>query len=132
MQETITRWLPSVSRPGDTVFIYFCTHGGRITGLKEDPDPGTRNIEPSVPGCPGGDQFTYYFVPHEYVNYEKFTDQIGLITAAFYAPASRPRRVGMGLGQQRQENLEEREGPEAGNLLGGRQCPLRRGRRLAK
>ncbi len=48
---------------------------------------------------------------------QKFTDQIGLITAAFYAPASGPRRVGMGLGKERQENLDERAGPEAGNLL---------------
>jgi hypothetical protein len=54
MEETITRWLPSVSRPGDTVFIYFCTHGSRITGLKEDPNRG--------------DRYTYYFLPHEYAD----------------------------------------------------------------
>ena len=30
MDAGITQWLPSVSRPGDTVFIYICTHGGRI------------------------------------------------------------------------------------------------------
>jgi hypothetical protein len=30
MQEAITEWLPSVSRPGDTVLIYFSGHGARI------------------------------------------------------------------------------------------------------
>ena len=30
LEESITEWLPSVSRPGDTVFIYFCGHGGPI------------------------------------------------------------------------------------------------------
>jgi len=30
MEEAITRWLPSVTRPGDTVFITFSGHGGQI------------------------------------------------------------------------------------------------------
>ncbi len=30
LEAAITDWLPSVSRPGDSVFIYICTHGGRF------------------------------------------------------------------------------------------------------
>ncbi|MEZ6091895.1 MAG: caspase family protein [Pirellulaceae bacterium] len=30
MEKMITQWLPQVSRPGDTVFIYFSGHGGQI------------------------------------------------------------------------------------------------------
>ncbi|HUY36034.1 MAG TPA: DUF4384 domain-containing protein [Pirellulales bacterium] len=30
MQELIARWLPSVSKPGDTVFIYFSGHAGQL------------------------------------------------------------------------------------------------------
>lgn len=30
LEYAITRWLPSVSRPGDTVFIHFSGHGGQI------------------------------------------------------------------------------------------------------
>ena len=48
---------------------------------------------------------------------QEFTDQIGLITAAFYAPASGGRGVGTDLGAERTEDLREREGVEVGNLL---------------
>ena len=30
LQEAITGWLPKVSRPGDTVFIFFSGHGGQL------------------------------------------------------------------------------------------------------
>jgi len=49
---------------------------------------------------------------------QKFTDQVGLITAAFYAPAAGSRGVGTGLGQQRSEEiLKAQEGQRCGNLL---------------
>ncbi len=48
---------------------------------------------------------------------QKFTDQIGLITAAFYEAASGSRAVGTGLGREREERFEQREGTRVGNLL---------------
>jgi hypothetical protein len=39
LEELILRWLPSVSRPGDTVFIYFSGHAGQIddvSGMESD------------------------------------------------------------------------------------------------
>ncbi len=35
MEQAITEWLPKVSKPGDTVFIYFTGHGGVIPPYKE-------------------------------------------------------------------------------------------------
>jgi uncharacterized caspase-like protein len=49
---------------------------------------------------------------------QDFTDQIGLITAAFYTPKSGSRAVGTGAGQERTTEVKEREGFECGNLLG--------------
>jgi hypothetical protein len=48
---------------------------------------------------------------------QKFTDQIGIITAAFYAPASGARRVGTGLGKERREEILESRHLTPGNLL---------------
>ncbi len=48
---------------------------------------------------------------------QQFTDQIGLITAAFYAPGSGARGIGTGFGREHEENLGERLGVKAGNLL---------------
>jgi len=52
---------------------------------------------------------------------QKFTDQIGLITAAFYAPAPGTRSVpmpyGTGLGKERSENIGKAQGVRPGNLL---------------
>lgn len=49
---------------------------------------------------------------------QQFTDQLGLITAAFYAPKLAPRGgVGTGLGDERREEIEERGGFEPGDLL---------------
>jgi hypothetical protein len=47
----------------------------------------------------------------------KFTDQIGLVTAAFYAPAGSSRRVGTGLGNERVEEIREVKDGQPGNLL---------------
>lgn len=48
----------------------------------------------------------------------KFTDQVGLITAAFYAPAGGERRVGTGLGKERDEEILKAHALTPGNLLG--------------
>ena len=48
---------------------------------------------------------------------QKFTDQIGLITAAFYVPASVPRKVGTGLGNERGEEFARSKDLKPGNLL---------------
>lgn len=48
---------------------------------------------------------------------QKFTDQIGLITAAFYAPAGGSRRVGTGLGKEREEEIQKAHPLQCGNLL---------------
>ncbi len=48
----------------------------------------------------------------------RFTDKIGLITAAFYSPAGGARgRMGVAAGRERREDLAEREGVEVGNLI---------------
>ncbi|HEY2841421.1 MAG TPA: caspase family protein [Pirellulales bacterium] len=48
---------------------------------------------------------------------QKFTDQIGLITAAFYAPAGGSRGVGTTGGREQTADLTERQG-KVGDLLG--------------
>jgi hypothetical protein len=40
MQDAITRWLPSVSRPGDTVLIYFSGHTGQLPDTSGDEADG--------------------------------------------------------------------------------------------
>jgi hypothetical protein len=40
MEDAITRWLPSVSRPGDTVFIYYSGHTGQIEDASGDERDG--------------------------------------------------------------------------------------------
>ena len=47
-----------------------------------------------------------------------FTDQIGLITVALYSAKPSARSVGTAAGQEREENLKERAGIAAGNLMG--------------
>ena len=49
---------------------------------------------------------------------QRFTEQIGMITAAFYAPAGGSRAIGTAAGEERVENLEEAGGVKVGNLLG--------------
>jgi hypothetical protein len=42
IEEAITKWLPSVTQPGDTVFIYYMGHGSTVESL--DPNkPGGRD-----------------------------------------------------------------------------------------
>ncbi|MDZ4820340.1 MAG: DUF4384 domain-containing protein [Planctomycetota bacterium] len=40
LQEAVTKWLPSVSRPGDTVFIMYCGHGGQMSDDNGDESDG--------------------------------------------------------------------------------------------
>lgn len=44
LEIAVTQWLPSVSRPGDTVVIYYSGHGGTLDGPRK----------------------THYLVPHDY------------------------------------------------------------------
>jgi len=41
IEDAITNWLPSVTKPGDTVFIYFTCHGAAIESKKKN-DPHVR------------------------------------------------------------------------------------------
>jgi uncharacterized caspase-like protein len=49
---------------------------------------------------------------------QRFTEQIGLITVAFYAPAGGSRAIGTAAGEERGERIEEVAGQTVGNLLG--------------
>jgi hypothetical protein len=47
IEEAVTRWLPSVSQPGDTVFIFYAGHGGTIKnldGTKPDGKDGVLSV----------------------------------------------------------------------------------------
>jgi uncharacterized caspase-like protein len=48
---------------------------------------------------------------------QKFSDQVGLITAAFYAPSGGARSVGTGFGRDRNEKYIEGQDIKPGNLL---------------
>jgi hypothetical protein len=48
---------------------------------------------------------------------QHFTQQVGVITVAFYAPAGDGRGIGTAAGRERSEEIEEREGFKVGNLL---------------
>jgi hypothetical protein len=48
---------------------------------------------------------------------QKFTDQIGLITAAFYVPKSTARKLGTGLGKERGEEFLTAHELEPGKLM---------------
>jgi hypothetical protein len=48
----------------------------------------------------------------------KFTDQLGLITAAFYRPKGDSRTVATVQGVERTTDVNQREGLECGNLIG--------------
>ncbi len=38
-EEAVVKWLPSVSQPGDTVFLFYAGHGGQVTNLDgSEPD----------------------------------------------------------------------------------------------
>ncbi len=53
MQDAITNWLPSVTKPGDTVFIYFGGHGDALESKKKN--------DPHVKGS--------YLLPYDFVPY---------------------------------------------------------------
>jgi hypothetical protein len=47
LQKLISEWLPSVSQPGDTVFIYFSGHAGQMeTGDPQEPDGQEESLGP--------------------------------------------------------------------------------------
>ena len=52
LEQAITQWLPSITRPGDTVFIYFSGHGGQIPDDNGDEADGQDEI----------------LLPHDYVS----------------------------------------------------------------
>lgn len=49
LQAAITRWLPSRSRPGDTVFIYFSGHGSKVSDQQSTGDEADGKDEVLVP-----------------------------------------------------------------------------------
>ena len=44
IEEAITRWLPSVSQPGDTVFIFYAAHGGTVKSYDETKPDGKDGV----------------------------------------------------------------------------------------
>lgn len=44
LEHAVTRWLPSVSKPGDTVFIYFSGHGAQIPDDNGDEADGVDEV----------------------------------------------------------------------------------------
>lgn len=62
IQESITRWLASVSQPGDACFIYFSGHGGQIPDLSGDekPDPGSEDANDET------------LIPYDYFGYSLY------------------------------------------------------------
>jgi hypothetical protein len=47
IEEAVTRWLPGVSQPGDTVFVFYAGHGGTIKnldGTKPDGKDGVLSV----------------------------------------------------------------------------------------
>lgn len=54
LEDAVTRWLPSVSRPGDTVVIYFSGHGGQVPD--DNGDEADRQDE--------------FLLPYDYMNLE--------------------------------------------------------------
>ena len=64
-------------------------------------------------------QFTVVDADQSLAARQKFTDQIGLITAAFYAPKARPRgALGTAAGEERTEAIGKAHDYVPGNLLG--------------
>ncbi|MCA9227781.1 MAG: DUF4384 domain-containing protein [Planctomycetales bacterium] len=43
-EDVMTKWLPSVSEPGDTVFLFYCGHGGQIKALDESEPEGLDEV----------------------------------------------------------------------------------------
>jgi hypothetical protein len=73
-------WLKEVSRPGDTVFIYHCGHGGRFP---EDPrDDRT---------LPAGTKPFYMLFPYDYADFGVLDGLSGRKSAGTLDPAQEPR-----------------------------------------
>lgn len=62
LQDAVTRWLPSVSRPGDACLIYFSGHGGQVPDLDGDekPNPGT------------DERYDETLIPYDYLGYSLY------------------------------------------------------------
>ncbi|MCB9940043.1 MAG: DUF4384 domain-containing protein [Planctomycetaceae bacterium] len=43
-EAAMTKWLPSVSQPGDTVFLFYCGHGGQIPALDDSEPDGLDEV----------------------------------------------------------------------------------------
>src|SRR5262249_43131232 len=56
MERSTTGWLPAVSKPGDTVFIYISSHGGQV----EDDDGDEARSNPD-------DHLDEFLLPHDYI-----------------------------------------------------------------
>lgn len=63
-------------------------------------------------------EFTVVDAAQSLAGKRKLTDQLGLITAAFYYPATEARALGTGAGRERTDNLTEKHAPEVGKLMG--------------
>ncbi len=76
MKQAITVWLPSVSRPGDTVFLYFSGHGTQIADDTNEEEDGKDEV-----------LMTYDFLP-----LSVFDDMLGRKTAGTL-PADQSKTV---------------------------------------
>lgn len=59
IERAVTGWLPQVSQPGDTVFIYFSGHGSQIP----EADPNSSGSQPVNPDEP--DNMEEYLCPYD-------------------------------------------------------------------
>ena len=59
-QHAITEWLPSVSRPGDTVFIFLSSHGGQLPDNNGDES--------------GGDEMDEYLLLSDFLSLDMFVE----------------------------------------------------------
>jgi len=86
-----------------------------------DPEHSTRNVVRGFVTKTGAEgeirEFTVVDSADSLAARQKFTEQIGVITVAFYAPAGPARSVGTAAGRERVADLRERAGFAVGNLL---------------
>ncbi len=62
IEQAVTQWLPKVSQPGDTVFIYFAGHGNQMAESDSD-GGGQPPVNPDEP-----DNMEEYLLPHDYMS----------------------------------------------------------------
>lgn len=77
LESAISEWLPSVSRPGDTVFIYICTHGDRFL----DPERPAYAVH----------RYTHYLLPYDFVLLPVYKILLKQQAAGKLDPAREPR-----------------------------------------